>query len=91
MNFGEILLGTLTGALATIGESKLMEVLQELHDKDETPEKEQYKSVILGGASFCSGISALVKKSKTGIDDAILQSIKDAVTMSAAANGIELP
>lgn len=84
------LLEVLAGTLAEIGESKLVEVLQELHDKDKTEEKSDYKSVLLGGLSFVVGISKLTTKTKTKIDDALVSAIKDAIETSALANNIEL-
>ena len=41
------ILELLSGTLAELGESKLVEVLQELHDKDKTEDKSDYKSVLL--------------------------------------------
>lgn len=84
------ILELLSGTLAELGESKLVEVLQELHDKDKTEGKTDYRSVILGGLSFVVGISKLTTKTKTKIDDALVSAIKDAIETSALANGIEL-
>lgn len=80
------LLELLSGTLAEIGESKLVEVLQDLHDKNPVA----WKSVIHGGLSFATGISQLTDKSKTKIDDALVNAIKEAVETSAAANGLEI-
>lgn len=84
------LLELLAGSLAEVGEVKLVEVLQELHDKDKTEDKSDYKSVLLGGMSFATGISKLTSKTKTKLDDAIVGSIKDAIEASAKNNDIEL-
>lgn len=84
------LLELLAGSLAEVGESKLVEVLQELHDKDKTEDKSDYKSVILGGLSFVTGISKLTSKTKSKLDDALVSSIKDAIEASAKANDIDL-
>lgn len=91
MAFQETILEWLSGALSTLGESKLIEVLQQLHDKDTTAGKTHYKSVILGGWSFVTGIGTLVSSTKSKIDDAILASLKDAIQQSALANGVTLP
>jgi len=80
----------LAGTLQSVGESKLVEVLQQLHDKDKTADKTDYKSVIFGGYSFAVGISKLTDSTKTKIDDAIVASIKEAIETSAAANGVTL-
>lgn len=77
----------LAGTLAEVGELTLVELLQELHDKD----PDGYKSAIYGGISFVTGISKLTTRTKTKIDDAFVNAIKDAVETSAAANGLELP
>jgi len=87
---GNFLLELLAGSLAELGESKLVEVLQELHDKDESEGKSDYRSILLGGLSFVTGISKLTTKTKTKIDDALVAAIKDAIETSAAANDIEL-
>ena len=84
------LLELLSGALGSAGESKLLEVLQQLHDNDKTTEKTDYKSAIIGGYSFCVGISKLVTASKTKIDDSILTALQEAITESAKANGVKL-
>ena len=86
-----VLLELLSGTLATLGESKLEEVLQELHDNDKTEGKTDYKSVVFGGQSFVTGISKLTTKTKTQIDDAIVSAISDAIQASAKQNGIGLP
>jgi len=90
MAANNFLLELLSGALASIGESKLVEVLQTLHDNDKTPGKTDYRSVILGGYSFVVGISKLTDSTKTKIDDAIVSSLKEAIETSAAANGVTL-
>ena len=84
------ILELLSGTLAEIGESKLVEVLQELHDKDKTPGKTDYKSALLGGLSFTTGISKLVTKTKTKLDDALVNAIVSAIHESADNNNIEL-
>jgi uncharacterized protein (UPF0210 family) len=84
------LLELLADTLATIGESKLVEVLQDLHEKDTTDDKSDYKSVLFGGLSFVTGISKLTDKTKTKIDDALVNAIKEAIEASAAANDVEL-
>ena len=84
------ILELVASSLAEVGESKLIEVLQELHDKDKTEDKSDYVSVLQGGLSFCTGISKLTSKTKTKIDDALVSAIKDAVEVSAKNNNIDL-
>lgn len=85
-NFGEFLLGTLTGVLTTVGESKLEAILQDLHDSNEG----DWKAAITGGNALITHLQPLVTKSKTGIDDAIVAAISEAIQASAAANGFDL-
>lgn len=82
----EFLLGSLTGAIATIGESKLEDALQDLHDKD----PKGYKAVIAAGDLFVTKITPIVQKSATKIDDAVLTALGDAIKSSASKNGINL-
>jgi len=83
----ETLIALLSASIESIGESKLIEVLQKLHDTDQA----KYKSVLLGGYSFAVGMASLAEKSKTPLDDMVVNAVKDAIVTSAAANGIELP
>lgn len=84
--FTDFLVGTLTGTIQTIGESKLESILQDLHDSNET----DYKATIALGVAFFAKISPLVEKSKNKIDDAILGAMKDAVEKSAKLNGVDI-
>lgn len=84
------LIELLASTLAEVGESKLVEVLQELHDKDNSEDKSDYKSVLLGGLSFVVGIRKLTRKTKTKIDDALVNAIREAIEASALANDVEL-
>lgn len=81
--FKEILLNTLSATLEVVGETKLVEVLQKLHDADEF----QYWEAIKGGRVIVASLSPLIAKSKTPIDDALINSLNDAIEASAAANG----
>lgn len=80
----ELLLNLLTGALESVGESKLKEVLSELHTKN----PELYKAAIEGGRALVLALKPLVGSSKTKIDDAILSAIGDAIEASAAETGV---
>lgn len=84
------LLELLAGTLTEVGESKLVEVLQQLHDKDTTEDKSDYISVLQGGLSFTTGISKLTNKTKTKLDDALVNAIKEAIETSAKNNDIDL-
>lgn len=84
--FSEFLLNALTGALESIGESKLIDILQDLHDSNEA----DYRATIAGGHALTVRLLPLIKKSKTKIDDAILTALDEAIKISAEANGIDL-
>lgn len=84
--FSDFLLNTLSGALTTIGESKLEQVLQQLHDKD----KAQYEAAIRGGHALVLALLPVVVKTGTKIDDAIINALDDAIKVSASVNGIIL-
>jgi len=84
--FTDFLLNTLSGALETVGEIKLVEVLQSLHDSN----IEEYKAAINGGHALVLVLLPIVAKTGTKIDDAIIKALNEAINTSAAANDIKL-
>lgn len=82
--FSNFLTGLLSGMIESAGESKLIEILQELHDKNPA----QYKAAIYGGTALVQGLLPLVTGTPNKIDDAILNAIDDAIRISAERNGI---
>ena len=86
MNFKEFLLDTMVGALEELGEQKLVEALQKLHDSNPV----LYPTVLKAGLVFCDGIQPCVDKSKSKIDDAVIAGVKEAILASAEANGVDL-
>ena len=82
----EFLLNFVASSLESIGESKLVEVLQKLHDSN----RDQYLAALLGGRALVFALDPLADTTKTQIDDAIISSLKDAINRSALANGIDL-
>lgn len=82
----EFLLNLLTSTLETIGESKLIEILQKLHDSH----PDQYRAAIYGGKALVNGLTPFISGTATHIDDAILKAIDEAIKTSAANNGIDL-
>lgn len=86
----ELLFKLFSGAIENVGESKLEEVLQKLHDNDETEGKTKYVAALRGGYALVQALQPLVDSSKTQIDDVVLSAIGDAIRDSALANGIEL-
>lgn len=81
----ELLLNLLSSSLETIGESKLVEVLQKLHDKNPG----QYKVAILGGLQLVLALEPVVLSTGTKIDDAIIKALKEAINTSAINNKAE--
>lgn len=84
MNFGEILLALIGGALATIEQSKILPLLQDLHDSNLA----DYTAAVTGLHAGLKHLAPLAAKSSTKIDDLIIAGLNDAVNASAAANGI---
>ncbi len=83
----EFLLNLLSSSIDSFAEPKLIEALQLLHDKN----IEQYTAAVKGSMYLFAGLKPYTDKSKTKIDDAILDSLEDAVRESAKRNGVELP
>ena len=81
-NFKELLLGALASTLETVGETKLVEVLQELHDKN----PETYQQAIIGGRALCEALEPIVAKTGTKIDDSIINALKEAIEISSSSN-----
>lgn len=84
--FTEFLLNTMAGALETVGEAKLVDLLQKLHDG----EPEDWEACIRSGHAFIVPLNKLVSKTKTKIDDGFISALDEAITASAAANGLIL-
>lgn len=86
-NIGEILLSALTPVLESVGESKLVDLLQQLHDHH----PETYQSTIKSGYLFAKQLQTVVTSSTSKIDDAIVQAIVESIEASALANNVTLP
>lgn len=82
----ELLFKLFSGAIENVGESKLEDALQKLHDSNPTA----YRAAVIGGHALCKALQPIVTDSKTQIDDIVLSAISDAIRDSAAANGVEL-
>ena len=81
----ELIFNLLAGSLESIGESKLVQVLQELHDKNPG----QYKVAILGGLQLVLALEPIVLTTGTKIDDAIIKALREAIETSAIDNSAE--
>lgn len=84
--FTDFLFNAFSGALTTVGESKLEEVLQQLHTKD----PKEYEAAIRGGNALVIALAPCVAKTGTKIDDAIVNALADAIKVSASMNNIIL-
>lgn len=84
MNLGELFLNLAGAALGTVAESKLVPLLQDLHDSN----PDDYKAAITGGHALVKHLGPLTSKSATKIDDMVVQALDNAINESAAANGI---
>jgi len=87
MAASDFLLNLLSAALETAGESKLIEILQQLHDKN----IDQYNTAIFGGHALVKALLPITAGTKTKIDDAIIKALDEAINQSAAANGVIFP
>lgn len=85
MNF-DFLVNLFSAALQTAGESKLVEILQDLHDSN----KDDYDAAIHGGYALVKHLKPLTDKSKTKIDNAIVDALLDAIQTSANENDVVL-
>jgi hypothetical protein len=84
--FSDFLVKTILPSIEKVGEGKLVDLLQELHDNDE----EKYKATIVAGSAFIKPLAEYVKSTENTIDDGLVQVIQDALIISAARNKIDL-
>jgi len=82
----EFLVASLVPVIEQIAEGKLVEVLQEFHDKN----PEQYEVSIKAGHVFIQPLIEHVTKTKGKLDDGIVEALHNAIDTSASLNGIEL-
>lgn len=87
LKIGDFFFNLFSTTIEALGETKLDEALQVLHDKDEV----QYKAAIFGGLALTQALKPIVEKSNTKIDDTVLNAIHMALVASAAANAVEIP
>jgi hypothetical protein len=86
--FGELIINSLSPVLETIVAGKLQELLDDLAVK--SPEAHKTVCISLYGPIDVH-LETLTAKSKTKIDDAVVNGIKTAIEESALNNGVELP
>lgn len=81
-----LILNILAGAFKEAGTEAVVSVLQKLHDSD----PKNYKVALLGGYLLSTALEPVVDKSKTKIDDTLVEGIGQAVQTSAERNGVDL-
>jgi len=88
IKLSELIINTFSPALEIVVAAKLQEILDDLAIKQ--PEAHKTVCTSLYGPIDVH-LEGLTAKSKTKIDDAVVNGIKAAIEGSAAAAGIELP
>lgn len=88
LNLGELLLSTLSPVLETVINAKLFDILEDLAVK----EPEAHKTICVSlYPAIDVHLEKLTAKSKTRIDDSVVNGIKAAIEASAEEHGVELP
>lgn len=88
LNLGELLINTLSPTLETVINAKLTEILDDLAVKD----PEAHKTVVTSlYGPIDVHLEKLTSKSRTKIDDAVVNGIKSAIENSADTAGVDLP
>lgn len=87
MTIKEFLLNTLLPTLESLGESKLEELLDQLSEK----EGENFALDVIGTYNLFTRLSILAKKTKSKIDDGIIDTVIEALEATAEKHDIDLP
>lgn len=88
LNLGELLINTLSPTLETVINAKLTEILDDLAVKN----PEAHKTVVTSlYGPIDVHLQSLTAKSRTKIDDAVVNGILAAIESSAETAGVELP
>lgn len=85
MNFN-LIAGLILSSLAAAGKPKALELLQNLHDKNE----KDYKAAIYFANAALAKLSDAASKSETTIDDSAVNLAQDIIESSASKNGLAL-
>jgi len=84
---GDLLILAVLPAVQSVETDKLTELLDKFHDDN----PELHKSTLQAGWAFIDNLQSVVDKTKTKIDNALVQGIEDAIVASAEKYGISLP
>lgn len=82
--FTDFLVNLLLPGIEKIGEAGLVQILQKFHDN----EPDLYKASIVSGHAFIKPLLKYVESTATKVDDGFVLALDEAVTLSAAANGV---
>ncbi len=85
-SFTDFLVNMLLPTIEQLGASGLENVLQKFHDE----KPDEYEAAIKAGHAFIKPLQNYVGGTSTKIDDGFVAAIDEAITLSAAANGITL-
>jgi len=86
-SFQDFLVKAVLPIVQAVGQSKLIEVLQKLHDTD----NEKYQATVIAGHAFIKPLIAVVANTENTIDDGLVAAINEAIEESAKANGVVFP
>lgn len=87
MTIKEFLLSALIPTLEAMGEPYLEQLLEKLNYAD----ADEFTTDIQGSYSLFSRLDALAKTTKTPVDDGITETVLEAIVAVAKAHNIELP
>lgn len=82
--FTDLLVNILLPTFEKLGEAGLVQLLQKFHDN----EADLYKASIVSGHAFVKPLLKYVDSTPTKIDDGFVAALDEAISLSAAANGI---
>lgn len=88
MNFGEILVQAVLPVVQSVGQQKLVELLQGIHTK----KPDVYAQLLVELYPLIDiQLEGFTQDTTTKIDDSFVLAFKGAIEMSAASNGVALP
>jgi len=83
----DFIVSVMLPTIEAVGKDKLVDLLQKLHDSD----SEKYSATVIAGHAFIKPLIEFVGKTENKIDDGIVASINQAISESAAKNGVTFP
>ncbi len=86
LNVGELIINTLAPTLGVVATNKLVDLFEKMWDKDNEKATAALKAMYIGVVQ----LQNLTDDTKTKIDDALVDAIRNAIEQSAAEHGITL-